>query len=299
MVAIKLLDCCNRLNKMSSYIDKIKGLGEEILALKDDLFDHSTIKKYHPPDGVVYLGNPYSWVDTDEKSHMNSVNLYKNFYEKFCLLLIHATDKQSESIEKSHKRLLSLIELDKKQTPRSTEEAKMIFNKEYNNLETYLDLFVKDDIKTVLIPDTNALIIQPDPSVYSRLVENGRFTFLLTPTVLSELDKLKMFHRDEKVRNKARSVIKRFKGYNQQGDVLEGVIVNKTIRIQMIATEPDLSRTLPWLDKDNMDDRIIASALEVQVKRPSDKIILVSADLNLQNKARLALLHIADADDLE
>lgn len=284
---------------MSSYIDKIKKLGQEIQILKDDLFDNSKISKRRSQEGVIYLGNPYSWIGTDEKIHMKSVNLYKDFYEKFSLLLIHATDKQYKSIDKSHKRLLSLIELEKKHTPGSTEQAKMIFNQEYKKLETYLDLFVKDDFKTVLIPDTNALIIQPDPTIYSRLINNNKFTFLLTPTVLSELDKLKMFHRDDNVRNKARSVIKRFKGYNKQGDVLKGVIVNKTINIQMIATEPDLSRTLPWLDKDNMDDRIIASALDVQVKRPSDKIVLVSADLNLQNKAKLALLDIADVDDIE
>ncbi len=284
---------------MSSYIDKIKQLGQEILFLKDDLFENSRISKRRSREGVIYLGNPYSWTGTDEKIHMKAVNLYKEFYEKFHLLLIHATDNQYKSLDKSHKKLLGLIELEKKQTPGSIERAKMIFNQEYKNLESYLDLLVKDDFKTILIPDTNALIIQPDPNIYSRLVDKKNFTFLLTPTVLSELDKLKMFHRDDNVRNKARSVIKRLKGYNKQGDVLKGVTVNKTICVQMIATEPDLSRTLPWLDKDNMDDRIIASGLDVQINRPSDKIILVSADLNLQNKAKLALLDFEDVDDLE
>lgn len=284
---------------MSSYIEKIKKLGQDILLLKDELFDNSKITNRYHQEGVIYLSNPYSWVGVNEKIHMKAVNAYKEFYEKFSLLLIYATDNQHKSINKSHKRLLGLIELDKKYTPDSIESAKMIFNQEYKNLETYLDLFVKEDYKIILIPDTNALIIQSDPTIYSRLIDNNNFTFLLTPTVLSELDKLKMFHRDDIVRNKARTVIKRLKGYNRQGDVLEGVIVNKSICIQMIPTEPDFSKTLPWLDKGNMDDRIIASALDVQIKRPSDKIVLVTADLNLQNKAKLALLDIADVDDLE
>lgn len=284
---------------MSSYIDKIKHLGTEILNLKDDLFENSRINKRASIEGVYYLGNPYSWIGTDEKIHMNVVNLYKAFYEKFSLTLIHATDNQIKVIDKAHKRLLGLIELEEKQTPSSTEQAKTIFNQEYKKIENYLDLFIKEEFTTILIPDTNALIIQPDPVEYLKLCDKKEITFLLTPTVLSELDKLKMFHRDDNVRNKARNVIKRFKGYNKQGDVLKGVLVNKTICVQMIATEPDFSRTLPWLDKENMDDRIIASALDVQIKRPSDKIVLVSADLNLQNKAKLALLDFADIDDIE
>lgn len=284
---------------MSSYIDKLKQLGQEVLVLKDELFENSRISKRRSQEGVSYLGNPYRWIGTDEKVHMKTVSHYQEYYDKFCLILIHATDKQYKSIDKSHKKLLGLIEFEKKYTPGSIESAKMIFNQEFKNLDSYLDLFVKGDFKTILIPDTNALIIQPDPIIYSSLADKKKFTFLLTPTVLSELDKLKMFHRDDVVRNKARSIIKRLKGYNSQGDVLKGVTIHKTICVQMIATEPDFSRTLSWLDKDNMDDRIIASALDVQIKRPYDKIVLVSADLNLQNKAKLALLDIADVDDLK
>ncbi len=58
----------------------------------------------------------------------------------------------------------------------------------------------------------------------------------------------------------------------------------------MVATEPDFEHTLHWLDNGNSDDRIIASALEIQVRNPSDTVILVSSDINLQNKAEMANL---------
>ena len=85
----------------------------------------------------------------------------------------------------------------------------------------------------------------------------------------------------------------------QQGNLLEGVIVYKTITVKMVATEPNFEKTLKWLDPKNEDDRIIASALQIQVQNPSDKVVLVTSDINLQNKAQLACLTFADTDDLE
>lgn len=62
----------------------------------------------------------------------------------------------------------------------------------------------------------------------------------------------------------------------------------------MVATEPDFSNTLNWLNNDNMDDRIIASALEIQKQRTSSLVIIVTGDINLQNKAQMANLEFID-----
>ena len=98
---------------------------------------------------------------------------------------------------------------------------------------------------------------------------------------------------------KVKSVISRLKGYRKQGNILDGVTVEKTITLKMVATEPDFSNTLNWLDSNNNDDRIIANALELQINRPSDNVIFVSSDINFQNKAELANLTIFDTDELE
>ena len=64
----------------------------------------------------------------------------------------------------------------------------------------------------------------------------------------------------------------------------------KSITIKMVAKEPAFERTLSWLQKDNNDDRIIASSIEYQIDNPSHKVFLVTSDINLQNKAEMAKL---------
>jgi len=84
-----------------------------------------------------------------------------------------------------------------------------------------------------------------------------------------------------------------------QGNVLEGVTVDKFITIRMVATEPDFNKTLGWIDPDNNDDRIIANALQLQISHPNNIVIFVTSDINLQNKAQLANLTVFDTDELE
>ncbi|MDP2766348.1 MAG: PIN domain-containing protein [Candidatus Methanoperedens sp.] len=58
----------------------------------------------------------------------------------------------------------------------------------------------------------------------------------------------------------------------------------------MIAQEPNFNETLHWLDSSNNDDRIIASVLEIQRANPSATVVLVTSDINHQNKAEMANL---------
>jgi hypothetical protein len=51
------------------------------------------------------------------------------------------------------------------------------------------------------------------------------------------------------------------------------------------AREPDFSRAPGWLDRENNDDRILASAWEVQGVRAAATVVLITGDLNLQTKA--------------
>ncbi|MDB5978273.1 MAG: hypothetical protein JWR07_5033 [Nevskia sp.] len=123
------------------------------------------------------------------------------------------------------------------------------------------------------------------------------FEFLLLPTVLKELDGLKMLHRNPEVRDKAKRAITRIKGWRAQGPLLEGVIADKTIRIRAVHNEPDVSKSISWLDPKNEDDRIIASILQIQAARPTARVLLVTGDINLQNKADAAMIEIAELDE--
>lgn len=142
----------------------------------------------------------------------------------------------------------------------------------------------------VVVPDTNAIIKEPDPARYRALAGSDAFTFLLLPTVLSELDKLKNLHRNPDFRDKAEKVISRIKGWRKQGSLSSGVVVDQTIHVRALHNEPDMKSTLNWLDPNVSDDRMIASVLEIQNARPADRVILVTGDINLQNKAEAATI---------
>ena len=142
----------------------------------------------------------------------------------------------------------------------------------------------------IIIPDTNSLLLSCNPLVYKKSLNINSFTILLLPTVLNELDKLKILHRNQDVREKAQKIINRIKGWRTQGSLIDGITVEKSIIIQTIPTEPNMINTLSWLDKDVNDDRIIASVMEIQSKYPATTVILYTSDINLQNKAEAAII---------
>ena len=119
---------------------------------------------------------------------------------------------------------------------------------------------------------------------------------MLLPTVLGELDKLKILHRNPDVRDKAKKIIRRIKGWRKQGSLVEGVKVDKTITVMVEFKEPDMANTLSWLDSENSDDRIIASVLSIQASFPTSKIMLATGDINLQNKADSAMIEIVELE---
>jgi predicted ribonuclease YlaK len=63
-----------------------------------------------------------------------------------------------------------------------------------------------------------------------------------------------------------------------------------SITIRLLQAEPDFDSTLSWLQRDNDDDRIIAATLEYQRQVPSSIVVLVTEDINMQNKAEAAKL---------
>jgi len=140
----------------------------------------------------------------------------------------------------------------------------------------------------VLIPDTNAMIISPAFQTWS-FDGLSEFEILLVPTLLSELDSLKTEHRNPDVRQKAQSVIRQIKEYRRRGSLSDGVvIVENQIRLCSFAVEPRVDEILPWLNADSPDDRMLASCVEAMRIHPRSMVALVTADINLQNKAEFA-----------
>ena len=132
-----------------------------------------------------------------------------------------------------------------------------------------------------------------------RFDDVSEFEIILTPTVLSEHDKLKIAHRLESVREKAEGLIRQIKGYRGRGKLNNGVpLVNGVSTLKSIAVEPNFNKTLSWLDPSNDDDRILASFIEVMKIYPNSPVIIVTNDINMQNKAEFAGIPFVEPPEL-
>jgi predicted ribonuclease YlaK len=191
--------------------------------------------------------------------------------------------------------VLRIIEQNKNTPYASTQEAILIVREEVDKQIGLLNnLYGASFGGTIYVPDTNALLFNPQLENW-RFSESPKFVLVLTPTVLKELDELKVSHRNETVREKSEKLISRIKGYRARGRITEGVPLVKGIsEILALAVEPNVTNSLPWLDAQNSDDRILVSTLEVMRQRPRSTVILVTRDINLQNKAEFARIPFAE-----
>jgi hypothetical protein len=164
-------------------------------------------------------------------------------------------------------------------------------------LDTQLELVshlpAADNPPLVVVPDTNALLANPHLDQWSFAVQP--FSVVLVPSVLKELDERKMRANREEVRERAESVVRQIKEYGRRGDLDAGVVLRRGVStIRAVAVEPQMDASLPWLDATNADDRTIASLLDVMRLYPRSPVLLVTVDVNLQNKARFARLPFAE-----
>jgi len=286
---------------MSSKVDRIRSrLGAVIDRLSVLL--HQLPVEYIDNNGpVVILGAPeYHYGNLSDAQRASQVKLKRDYESLFELLRAYlrqapeALLRQFKTADDDFRKWLEL----KRNWSLTRDAAKneVAFRAEVKKFEAILSvLSAVGKPETLLVPDTNSLILQPEPVQYSTIAGQPTFTLALMPTVLAELDHLKTEHRNQTVRDKALKVLSRIKGWRQQGSLVEGVIVDKTITIWSVHGEPDMKHTLSWLDKDVPDDRILASVLELEVQYPAARVVLVTRDFNLLNKADAALIEAVEA----
>lgn len=293
---------------MKSTIDILMDEVDKTVKLIDDLLDNSKIVKtnYEYSPGVVFIAPDYTWAELNEKGLILKDKALKSCKGLFEYLDFLFEDKPREITDRYHdvkEALFYWIERDKGGwdfgLPSSINAVKAQLREKTTELKKLLSWLSESSTKEIiLIPDTNTLIRNKEINTYGEKlgIENNKYTVIFLPTVLSELDKLKVTHRDEEFRKKIESIIKMIKGYRKQGNIHEGVTIFRSITVKMKAVEPNMQKTLKWLDPENNDDRIIASCLEIQKEYLGAKVILVTSDINHQNKAELALLPFAEVD---
>lgn len=249
--------------------------------------------------GVVFISPNYHWKELNPSQKSTQINLKKEYElvsELLFLFFRNSTKQLIRKFEQADKVIRKWLEFESSwylSSNKVKNENKL--REHFSELFELIDILdVHNFNEIILIPDTNSLIKTCDPVEYKNAVSNGQYVFLLIPTVLQELDELKILHRNENVRDKAKKAITRIKGWRNQGSLISGVTVNKTITVKTIANEPDMGNTLSWLDKDNPDDRIVAKVIEVQNEFPASRVVLVTGDINLQNKAEAALIEYSE-----
>ena len=280
----------------SSYLDRLRDEVSAIREEMDCLLDRSTIRNVNPntdDSPIVFVGAAdWGWAPSDPETSALQMRLlarYGSWFDRFRLLFPHPTPEVASKITDTDefvRRWVSRPETWDHSIPRTIEQAKARSAKEFDILDELLDLAAKaGDDALRLVPDTNALIRNPDLASYARTAPRSTFQVHLLPTVLRELDDLKDRGRTQDLRDQAQGVVRRLKGLRDRGNLAAGVNLTKAITVKTDAREVDVRSVLDWLDPSVPDDRILAAALRLQSEHPSGIVLLVTSDLNLQNKA--------------
>lgn len=285
-------------------MNTVKQLTQDIKEIKEllkTLFNYSNIKRrnFHGNGfTIIHLRGDHYWKELPKEGKKIQSRLFKDynhFVELARLLLSDEPQEYQSKFEKNKNIILSIIEQSEPLWDKTIKEAhKRAVKSLDEQIEILSNLYDSSSDKIIYVPDTSALLTNPDIDLW-RFKETPKFDIILLPTVLSELDDLKIYHKVENIRKRAERIIRRIKGFRVRGKLTEGVVLAKGVsNLISIAVEPNFNRSLSWLDPNNNDDRILAAFLEVLKKFPKSEVILVTRDINLQNKAEFARVNFVE-----
>ena len=251
-------------------INRLSEIRDQVILL---LSVYSKIKRtIYPGDGIISMSGNYSYEGLPTDAIPLQDKILKDFNIQFNIIEALIIDSAE------HRTWESSI-------AQAIDTLKKSFIKIMNELS---QLYPYNDPRPIVIPDTNALYYNTEIEKWY-FNDFNKFSIALTPSVLKDLDKHKIEHKNDSVRLKAIKLINMIKEYRRRGKLTDGVIIRKDIvDLKSIAIEPDFSKTLKWLDEKNEDDRLIAEAFEIMRSNCSRPAYIVTADINLQNKCEVA-----------
>ncbi len=259
------------------------------------LSEYSSMSPENSPDDmlvIIDINGSNRWKPLPEPGKRLQVQLLPEI-DQFASVIKAITSNMPETVQAQLSdavvAIRNAVEQDKNTWWNSPEEAAKGFGSHLDEISATLGEYFDTAPESIMaVADTNALLANPD---IERWTFDGveSFEIVIVPTVLAELDGHKVNHRNPDVRDKASSLIQRFKEYRRRGPLGKGVpIVKGRISLRTVAIEPDMNRTLPWLDQRNADDRFLASTIEIIRQQPAARTFVVTSDINLQNKAEVA-----------
>jgi rRNA-processing protein FCF1 len=234
----------------------------------------------------------WGWSPSDEATvaaQMELLGRYSAWFNRFLLLFPHPTPDVQSKIKEVDDFIRRWVARDgtfDHSIPQTIQEAKAVAERRLAAFEELIGLAARQgDTALRVVPDTNALLRNPAVEDYAPVIGAASYMVHIVTAVLAELDDLKDRGRTPDVRDKAEKVIRRLKGLRDRGSLAEGVTVAGKVRLRLEHREVDTRSVLPWLDPSVPDDRITAAALRLQSDHPAGVVVLVTTDINLQNKA--------------
>ncbi|GAG57916.1 unnamed protein product, partial [marine sediment metagenome] len=219
------------MNNPTSYIGALRNDLNTIRVLMVELLASSQIireTEERNPFLSLGTGRPpppkvkYSWDElTPEQQTLQNEILqeYEKWFHRFNILVGKAIPKQNqiEYLNLQINQWINYRQCNNKITNRPN--AIRDFNSLVDEFQNELILIENSHERNViLVPDTNALTEYPEISQYKSIIDEDSSIFIITPTVLSEIDEHKLHHPNKDYQNKCKVVIKRIKGWRNQGN---------------------------------------------------------------------------------
>lgn len=240
-------------------------------------------------DGIVFIGHArWGWAEDDpsrEAARMTALGEIDRLEPLVRLLFPNTTPRVERVLKDSFslpRRWMKHKQNDHA-IPHTLDAAVALLHERRDDLLTLMASLPVDEWALRLVVDTNALIDEPDLTVY--LPELGsRYRVHIPPLTLGELDNLRRSGRTPELREAASRAVKRLKGLRTNGDPIAGVRVRGEVWAEFGFTEPAKNDLPSWLDLDVPDDRFAACCLSLQSKHPGSQVAAATSDINLQTK---------------
>jgi hypothetical protein len=288
-------------DRLGDQLERIRDRVEALVSISPIVDNQRSFDRF-AAQGVILAGMPqYSWAkpNADQLQIQREVlELWNPWVEQMTLLFSEDTKPRQKTITDAIKRIELWIHRDKADhtVPATTAEARQVSSGKFDPLMKALSELNTGSPSVFVVPDTNVLLLHPEIGKYATALGSVEYTVWLVPPVLHELDSHKVNHRNPEVREAARKFSTRLKGWRNQGSLATGVKVEGKAFVRAEGREPDFTKTLSWLQQDIVDDRILATVLELQRRFPSASIRLASSDTNMLTKADAASIPTVDID---
>ncbi|WP_431998568.1 PIN domain-containing protein [Streptomyces fungicidicus] len=274
-----------------TYVDQLLSELADIETSYAAVLDSSQVRaRQMGGDGLVIIGHPWSWEPSTpdiEARRMKLLRQVRDWGPRFRLLFPHPTPAVQRSTDDAIGLLEDWLVRDgrvKHRAPRNIPAAGTRLKDAVAALRGLVALLPADDWRVRVVVDTNALMDDPDVTVYQDAVDSPRYMVHLLPVVLREIDDLKRSHSRPERREAAKKADRRLKAMRDNGDVRNGARVAGDVYAVFEHIEPRADGLPTWLDLDVPDDRFIASALLLQSAHPGSKLYAATSDINLQTK---------------